>query len=150
MEGFEPIDSSFKSHTLTGLSYTSIRTQIATPTGCKHRYLQERRDMKNLLDIKGSHLMVVKHHQNRYKSISDVLLYTVITTGNISNTDLCLRPYRSGRDYCSEFNYLLYKGGLIDIATMKVKFYLYISIHNKKNGSSVLKPSKIKAYSYLT
>ena len=33
---------------------------------------------------------------------------------------------------------------------LEVKFYLYISIHNKKNGSSVLKPSKIKAYSYLT
>lgn len=69
--------------------------------------------------------MVVKYHQNRYKSISDVLLYTVITTGNISNTDLYLHPYRSGRDYCSEFDYLLHKGGLIDIATMKVKFYYF-------------------------
>ena len=66
--------------------------------------------------------MLVKHHQNRYKSISDVLLYTVITTGNISNTDLYFRPYRSGRDYCSEFDYLLYKGGLIDIATIKLNF----------------------------
>ena len=70
--------------------------------------------------------MVVKHHQNRHKSIGDILLYTVITTGNISNTDLYFRPYRSGRDYCSEFGYLLYKGGLIDIATINVKFYCEI------------------------
>ena len=77
------------------------------PIWRKHRYLQERRDMKNLWNIKGSHLMVVKHHQNRHKSIGDVLLYTVITTGNISNTDLYLRPYRSGRDYCSEFNIIV-------------------------------------------
>lgn len=26
---------------------------------------------------------------------------------------------------------------------MKVKFYLYISIHNKKNGNKALKPNKI-------
>ena len=38
-----------------------LRIPIAVPSGRKHRYLQERRDMKNLLDIKGSHLMVVKH-----------------------------------------------------------------------------------------
>ena len=39
--------------------------------------------------------------------IGDVLLYTVVTTGNNSNTDLYLRPYRSGRDYCSDFNIIV-------------------------------------------
>ena len=53
-----------------------------------------------------------------YKQLSQLEIFL--------QTDLCLRPYRSGRDYCSEFDYLLYNGGLIDIATMKVKFYCVI------------------------
>ena len=31
-----------------------------------------------------------------------------------------------------------------------VTFYFYISIHSKKNGSTTLKPSKIKGFKYLT
>ena len=81
-----------------------IRTQIAIPTWCKHRYLQERRDMKNLWNIKGSHLWWWSTIRIATKSMGDVLLEVVITTTIIWQTDLCLRPYRSGRDYCSEFN----------------------------------------------
>ena len=59
-----------------------------------------------------------------YKQYSQLEIFT--------QTDLYFRPYRSGLDYCSEFDYLLYKGGLIDIATINIKFYLqkmfYLSI----------------------
>ena len=76
--------------------------------------------------------MVVKHHQNRHKSIGDVLLYTVITTGNISNTDLYLRPYRSGRDYCSEFNIIAHT--LWQRVSVKVKFYWAKPTHSLRVG----------------
>ena len=68
--------------------------------------------------------MVVKYHQNRHKIYRRCTFESNNHNYNNLTTDLYFHPYRSGRDYCSEFDYLLYNGSIIDIATMKVKFYI--------------------------
>lgn len=73
-------------------------TQVFHTISCQLKY-------NCMLDEVFIHLRIrYKLSEPPQNPTSDVLLYTVVTTGNISNTDLYLRPYRSGRDYCSEFN----------------------------------------------
>ena len=79
---------------------------MTVPSEQKHCHLQRKEIIPPIIKVHThSGEALSEPPQN---PIGDILLYTVFTTGNISNTDLCLRPYRSGRDYCSEFDYLLY------------------------------------------
>ena len=70
--------------------------------------------------------MVVKHHQNRHKIHRRcTFIHSIHNWKYFCEPTFVYVHIGQDGDYCSEFDYLLYKGGLIDIATMKVKFYMY-------------------------
>ena len=89
--------------------------------------------------------MVVKYHQNRHKIHRRC---TFIHSSH--NWKYFCKPtfvyVHIGQDGIIVLNLILSLTLYGSESPLKVKFYLYISIHNKKNGHTTLKASKIKGF----
>ena len=90
--------------------------------------------------------MVVKHHQNRHK----IHRRCAFIHSNHNWKYFCEPTFifvHIGQDVIIVLNFILSLTLYGSESPLEVNFYMYISIHNKKNGNKALKPSKINGFS---